>query len=131
MVSRVLSWVGVAMVVVGHAFRVGSMFHCAENFNHRVQTTKADNHKLVTTGPYRYVRHPSYFGWSMWATGTQLVLSNYISFFLWFYASYSFFKKRIPHEEYHLVKFFGGEYKEYARKTPIRIPFVEGYVKFK
>ena len=26
----------------------------------------------------RFCRHPSYFGWTMWAVGTQVLLSNYL-----------------------------------------------------
>jgi protein-S-isoprenylcysteine O-methyltransferase len=57
-----------------------------------------------------------------------LLLNNPICFVLWFYAGVSFFGDRIPHEEYYLVKFFGKKYTTYAEKTPILIPFVEGYV---
>ena len=115
------------MVSLGHAFRIGSMFYAGSNFNHLVQTKKAEGHKLITSGPYRFSRHPSYFGWTIWAVGTQLMLSNFVCAILWYLAALMFFQNRIPHEEHYLIKFFGPEYLEYAQKTPIGIPFVKGH----
>jgi protein-S-isoprenylcysteine O-methyltransferase Ste14 len=34
-------------------------------------------------------------------------------------------------EEAVLLEFFGIDYKEYAKKTPIRIPFIKGYKKLR
>lgn len=82
---------------------------------------------MVTSGVYAYFRHPSYFGWSVWALGTQLVLCNPISFIAYAVAAYLFFKDRIPYEEFKLTEFFGQEYRDYAKRVPIRIPFVKSY----
>ena len=101
-------------MVTGHFFRISSMHHAGSNFTHLVQTKKQEDHDLVTTGVYSFSRHPSYFGWFTWAVGTQLLLNNYFCFPLWFYAAFTFFQDRIPHEEYYLVKFFGNKYKVYA-----------------
>lgn len=58
------------------------------------------------------------------------MLSNWICFPLWCLAAWKFFDDRIPHEEYHLCKFFGESYVDYAKVTPIGIPFLEGYVEW-
>ena len=42
--SRIISMVGVCMTLIGHYFRIGSMFHAAGNFNHLVQTNKVQGH---------------------------------------------------------------------------------------
>ena len=34
--ADIFSWVGLVFIVVGHTFRIGSMFHAASNFNHLV-----------------------------------------------------------------------------------------------
>lgn len=117
--------IGLVMVVLGHYARVGAMFHAGESFHHIVQTKKADEHILITDGIYRYLRHPSYFGWSLWAIGTQVVLCNPICVCLYAYAAHMFFVDRIPHEEEHLVRFFGKKYIEYCERTPIRLPGIK------
>ena len=115
---------GLTMVVIGHFFRIGAMFTAAKNFHHLVQSEKAVDHKLVTHGVYQVVRHPSYFGWTLWAVGTQVLLCNPISILGFMFASYKFFSDRIPTEEEHLIEFFGQAYIDYALKTPIWIPGV-------
>jgi protein-S-isoprenylcysteine O-methyltransferase len=81
----------------------------------------------VTKGVYAYLRHPSYFGWGLWAISTQVILCNPVSMVAYAFASYSFFAGRIPYEEYQLYKFFGKEYEDYAKRVPIRIPFIKSY----
>ena len=66
----IMFWIGVCMIVVGQAFRTLAEFTAAKSFNHLVQDEKDEKHVLVTNGVYRLVRHPSYFGWMLWAVGT-------------------------------------------------------------
>jgi len=62
--------IGVIFIVLGHFIRIGAMFTARKSFHHMVQEKKASTHTLVTTGVYAYFRHPSYFGWTVWALGT-------------------------------------------------------------
>ena len=117
------------MMVVGHCFRIGAMFTAAKSFHHVVQEKKASSHVLVTSGVYSIVRHPSYFGWTLWAVGTQVMLVNPLCTLAFIFASLRFFQDRIPKEEKFLVDFFGEQYIEYARKTPIWLPTVVSYIK--
>lgn len=58
------------MIVIGHVFRIGAMFTAGDNFSHTIKFEKDDDHKLITHGVFKYSRHPSYFGWFLWAVGT-------------------------------------------------------------
>ena len=67
-----IAGVGFIVVVAGQTIRALAMYHCGEHFNHVIMTQKEESHKLVTTGIYKYLRHPSYFGWFYWTIGTQV-----------------------------------------------------------
>lgn len=68
------------------------------------------------------LRHPSYFGWFWWSVGTQVVLCNPITCVGYAWASYSFFRYRIPVEERSLMQFYPDEYVAYMQRSYIGIP---------
>jgi protein-S-isoprenylcysteine O-methyltransferase Ste14 len=80
------------------------------------------NHKLISHGPYRWVRHPMYtslflmgVGWLLltanWSVGAPLVVS--ISFLV---------AVRVRHEEKVLIDLFGDEYITYMQNTGRFLP---------
>eukprot|EP01139_Manchomonas_bermudensis_P000677 Amastigsp_a741_325.p2 type:complete len:233 gc:universal Amastigsp_a741_325:34-732(+) len=122
-----LAWLGLVVVVAAQALRSAAMFAAARNFTHIVQETKRDEHELVTTGLYAYVRHPSYVGFFYWSVGSQLLLLNPICVVGFAYASWKFFEDRIRDEETALSapNFFGEKYEDYRRRVPSGIPFLK------
>ncbi len=73
--------------------------------------------KLITTGIYKYARHPRYVEHPLWFVGLGFIL-GYTSL-LWF-ALYLFlaFVITANFEEQELVKRYGKEYLKYKKKTP-------------
>jgi len=104
---------------------------CGKNFNHMIQHKKTESHVLVTKGIYKYLRHPSYFGFYYWSIGTQLLLGNIISTFAFGIASWFFFNRRIPYEEQTLIRFFPEDYKTYMSRSYIGIPLISSYKNLK
>jgi len=115
---------GIALVSLGQAFRSLAMKQAGTSFNHVVQSSKKEDHVLVKSGVYRVSRHPAYFGFFWWGLGTQLVLGNPICFVAYAAILWKFFSHRIMHEEKHLINFFGEDYLEYRKETPVLIPFI-------
>ena len=80
---------------------------------------------LVIEGPYRYVRHPLYFGVVVIVIGWWLILDisfllvSAILLLLWF----NFVVARFEEEE--LRALFGERYQEYAKEVPRIIPFTK------
>ncbi|KNZ61978.1 uncharacterized protein VP01_13299g1, partial [Puccinia sorghi] len=94
---RVLRNVGIGMTVCGQVVRTLAMVTAAQSFNHQVSThvSKQPDHILVTHGIYRFLRHPSYFGFFWWSIGLQLFLNNSLAAVLFTNVLWSFFHRRI------------------------------------
>lgn len=119
-----VSSTGVVVVLLSQALRSSAMIRASTNFSHSIAWHKSESHRLVTTGVYRWCRHPSYAGFFYWAVGTQVVMQNPISFLLYVILCWQFFNKRIQVEEQALVRFFGNDYKQYRFKVGTMIPFI-------
>ena len=96
-VSLVLG-AGLVLIAVGQCVRTLAMATAAGNFNHHVQVERKAGHVLVTNGLYRFLRHPSYFGFFWWGLGTQLVLGNVLCFVGYAVVLWRFFATRIKRE---------------------------------
>lgn len=123
-VSSTTAVVGLWMAGLSQALRTGAMMTAGESFNHYIQTTRKENHALVTTSVYRYLRHPSYVGFFYWSIGLQLLLGNRIFALISALVSWNFFKRRIAYEEESLCRLFPDEYPAYVARSFTGIPFL-------
>lgn len=78
-------------------------------------------HKLVTSGPYRWVRHPLYTVGSAMFVAFGMMADN------WFIAglgtlSFILMAIRTPKEEANLIEKFGDEYQKYMKHTGRFLP---------
>lgn len=121
----ILTVVGVVMTCIGLYFRFAAILTARRAFTHEIRTKKDDSIKLVTHGVYGIFRHPSYFGYLLFAVGTQIFLANIVSPFCFYAILFNFFKNRIAYEEKYLVSFYGKDYDEYREKVPSGIPFIK------
>jgi protein-S-isoprenylcysteine O-methyltransferase Ste14 len=79
---------------------------------------------LITTGPYRLVRHPIYLGMSMVAAGQATAFSSGLAFLVVLAGVIPTFLWRARNEEALLTNFFGDRYVGYRRRTRMIIPYV-------
>ena len=86
------------------------------------QARLVEGHRLITAGPYRWVRNPIYTALFGLALATGLVLSRWLAIplFAIFYVAGTVI--RIRSEERLLRAQFGQEFEEYARRVPALIP---------
>ena len=119
-----ISNLGFAMVVIGEIIRKLAILTASQAFTHTIRIHRDEQHKLVTCGIYRFVRHPGYSGFLIWSVGTQVMLCNPISTVAFAVVVWKFFADRIPYEEHFLRRFFGSQYVEYARHVPSGVPFI-------
>jgi protein-S-isoprenylcysteine O-methyltransferase Ste14 len=79
---------------------------------------------LVTTGPYRLIRHPIYLGLSMLAMGDALAFSSWPAVVVVFSAIVPTFVWRAYAEEKLLTDIFGDRYARYRGQTKMMIPYL-------
>ena len=114
-----LRWLGVGLGIIC-VFLIYWMF---SNIGTGITPTVAtrSEHKLVTKGPYRWIRHPLY------TFGTLFFLSFALMADSWFIALLALtaiiiLSLRLPNEEAHLIEKFGDEYREYMKRTGKFLP---------
>ena len=80
---------------------------------------------LVTTGPYRFVRHPIYTGYLLLFAGGLASLGSPLAIAVLLLSAWRFYKPRMASEDKILEEQFGDAWRNYAAATPSRLlPFV-------
>ena len=77
---------------------------------------------LVTSGVYRFVRHPIYLGLALLATGEALAFGSWPAFLVVLFGIVPSFAWRARAEEAVLSRVFGERYEAYRQRTRMIIP---------
>jgi protein-S-isoprenylcysteine O-methyltransferase Ste14 len=117
-----MTMVGTLLLVLGIAVRVWAIRTLGKHFTATVTLT--DDHQLVRTGPYRFVRHPSYLGAFMAIMGCPIFLNAWWATGIAIAAMTIAYYLRIGVEEKMLSSYFGDKYLEYSKQTKRIIPFI-------
>lgn len=83
-----------------------------------------DEHKLITDGIYRYIRHPMYLGFLLLFFGFSLSFQSLILTLLIVTGLFAVFRRRMDMEERLLGSLFGKEYESYVKRTRRLIPWL-------
>ena len=81
-----------------------------------------DNHKLITTGIYRHLRHPMYAAHLLWAVAQVLMLHNWIAGYSFLLTMLPFYFYRTRKEDQMLLEEFGEEFRHYKMNTRALFP---------
>lgn len=123
--SRVLEFLyplGLALFVTGLALRWWAIVHLGRFFT--VDIAIAADHHVVDTGPYRFVRHPSYTGVIVAFVGYGICLGNWVALLAVAGPITLAFLQRIRVEEAALQAALGDAYSDYAQRTRALLPFL-------
>lgn len=111
---------GIVAIWVGLAVRVWAVLTLGASFSTFLQVN-ADQ-AVVTRGPYRWVRHPSYTGLLLIALGFGLGAGNWLSLAICAVIPPLGLLPRIAVEESELVRLLGDRYRSYQRATHRLVP---------
>ncbi|MCY3020385.1 MAG: isoprenylcysteine carboxylmethyltransferase family protein [Planctomycetota bacterium] len=108
-----LGWCGPSMVVVGFLLFLAAAF--------QIYSAKIRKSGLVTTGLYRFVRHPQYIALTLFGLGLLLAWGRaimFLAFFLMMFLYYYLAKN----EEVACLRLFGEQYERYRERTSFIVP---------
>lgn len=119
--SNKLRLIGLILSLLGFLFMNWSMIILGRQFS--VDVTIQDNHKLITNGPYKYLRHPRYFGILVFFSGISVIFLAWISLLLVLFLMLILLW-RIGDEEKLMHQEFGNDWLDYKKRTYSLIPFI-------
>ena len=76
-----------------------------------------EQHRLISDGVYRHVRHPMYSAFWLWAVAQMLLLPNWVAGFSGIVGFGTLFFLRVGREEAMMLDAFGEQYRTYMNKT--------------
>ncbi len=118
--NPIVNTIGIVVCALGLGLAVWARMYLGRNWGMPMSLRK--NHELVTSGPYRYIRHPIYSGILLAALGSTLASTTWWLLVCVAYGAYFFYSVNV--EENMMTKEFPDHYPAYMAKTKQLIPFV-------
>jgi protein-S-isoprenylcysteine O-methyltransferase Ste14 len=120
-----LAWpveAGIVLIGFGLGLRAWSILTLGRFFQYRIDIQPG--HRVVTDGPYRYVRHPSYTGIALVLAGIGLACDDVWSLLAVAVLGGVGLAVRIRAEERQLIQALGAEYQHFAAGRKRLVPGV-------
>jgi protein-S-isoprenylcysteine O-methyltransferase Ste14 len=113
---------GLIVLWAGIALRLWSFHTLGRYFTFTVQTS--DDQPVITAGPYRWIRHPSYAGVLVAVIGIGLFLGNWLALAALVGCAAVGLVNRIRIEERALLTELGEPYRQYAATHKRLVPYL-------
>jgi protein-S-isoprenylcysteine O-methyltransferase Ste14 len=110
------------LVIVGLGFTLRAWAITTLGAALRTTVEVEQSQQVVTNGPYRWVRHPSYTGTLVITLGFGIALGNWLSLALCAVLPPLALIRRIKVEESELVRVVGEPYRVYSARTRRLVP---------
>ncbi|WP_031432819.1 methyltransferase family protein [Methylomarinum vadi] len=112
----------IGVFLLGLVIRYSAVSALGRFFTTRVGIQPA--HVLIKTGPYRYIRHPSYTGLLVSFAGAGFAMGDLLAFAVLLIPLFGVLLKRIDVEERWLQNHFGQDYRNYCQNTRKLFPYL-------
>jgi protein-S-isoprenylcysteine O-methyltransferase Ste14 len=123
--AQFLSVLGLTIYIVGMSFMLWARRTLGKNWglSTSLQAKLRDDHELVRSGPYAFVRHPMYFGAWAFMFGLLLLYPKWV-LLIFTVSMLASLSMRARREEIALAERFGDVWAKYKKRTKFIIPFV-------
>ncbi len=109
-------------VVAGLGLRIWAVLTLGRFFTWFI--TVYEDHKVIRTGPFRFIRHPAYGGALILFVSTLLFLHAWVGALLSLIFQLFAYVRRIRYEEAFMIHRLGDQYVEYTRSVNALVPKV-------
>jgi protein-S-isoprenylcysteine O-methyltransferase Ste14 len=116
----VLWGVGLAIWALGLGLAVWARIYIGRNWG--APMSRKEDPELVTTGPYRTIRHPIYTGILLGMIGTTIAVSIFWLVAVVVLGGYFIYSAFV--EERNMTKLFPSAYPDYKQSTKMLVPFI-------
>jgi protein-S-isoprenylcysteine O-methyltransferase Ste14 len=118
-VPSLIRWIGFGICIL----LTFAMIWVGQHLGRQVSGTLEikDSHLLVTSGPYKYIRHPMYLVYTIFNLGLLLISVNLVLIII-IVLGIVLMIARLPVEEKMLLEQFGDAYREYMQNTSRLLP---------
>jgi len=123
-----VGWLGVPVFALAIWLLARSHIDLGKNWTPILQITQG--HTLVTSGVFKYVRHPMYAAHLVWGIAQILLLQNWLVGPSMLIFMLPLMLIRIPKEEKMMIEQFGQEYQDYMKRAGRIIPKVKFVLHF-
>lgn len=121
--NLILQVIGILLVTLGILISISARISLSSNWSAGYEYQVKEKQKLVNKGIYKSLRHPIYLGMILILTGAELVVNSYLWIASLVIMSY-IMTRWAEREEKLLTDHFGGEYKNYMKKSKMFLPYV-------
>lgn len=87
-----------------------------------IGVVKQEGHTVIQDGPYRYLRHPGYFGFVLFYAGLPLLVGNWLGLALLSLPALAVLILLVAVEDKQLAEKLGEPYREYQQRTSRLFP---------
>jgi protein-S-isoprenylcysteine O-methyltransferase Ste14 len=115
-----LRWTGVGIALLGFALLQWAQNTLGRNWSDTPRMMKEQS--LITSGPYRFIRHPIYTAFLLILGSTVFISANLLIGFAWIGMTVLEVASRIGFEESLMLEYFGDQYREYMKSTGRLLP---------
>jgi protein-S-isoprenylcysteine O-methyltransferase Ste14 len=113
-------WAGVGLAITGFMLLQWAQNTLASSWSDAPRMMKEQ--KLITSGPYRWIRHPIYSAFLLILGSTLLISANWLIGLCWLGMTIIEIISRIGFEESLMIEYFGDQYRTYMKQTGRLLP---------